>query len=177
MRAFTPPRTSGGDLLPERLETGPDPHRDAAEPPRLELLRPIECLLTTKDFTLVERHLLEMPAAARRCDRLLLRLIRTKLADARIVLSDDIAPDVATGNSRLVYSVDDEPERTGVLRHWEHEGDQPTAVQIRSLLGMTLIGMTTGQNAPLVREDGRIGHVRLLAVVFQPEAARRALPG
>ena len=175
MRAFTSPCVETDEQLLDKLEMGFDPLGGAADSPRLELLRPIECQMTIKDYTLVEGHLLQLPRGTATDDRLLLRLIRTKLADARIVLSDDIASDVVTGNSRVAYSVNGEPDSTCVLRHWEHKDDESTAVTVRSLLGMTLLGMTAGQHAPLVQDDGSIGHVTVLDVAFQPEAARRAL--
>lgn len=176
MRAIASPCLGQTDLLLDDLETGLDPEHRTTASPRLEMLRPIECQLTIRDYTLLEGHLLDIASQPHPRPQLLVRLTRTKLADAQIVLSDDIATDIATGNSRIVYSLNGEAEQTCVLRHWEQEDDDPAAVPVRSLLGVTLLGMRVGQNLPLLRENGSLDHVAVTHIAFQPEAARRAAP-
>lgn len=172
---------STSHIIDDRVANGRAPGtgtRDgAAESPRLEMLRPIKCQLTSRDYVLLEGHLLKLLAGQDPADGLLLRLIRTKLADTGIVLSNDIAPDVATGDSRLVYSIDGDTGKTGVLRHWAHEHDGPDAVPVLSRLGITMLGMKANQQVPLLREDGSLGQVALIKVAFQPEAARQTPRG
>ncbi len=138
----------------------------------VDALRPFECWLTGRDHALLEGHLL------RSVDSLLLsRLIRAKLADARLVLSDDVESDIATGNSHIVYSVDGKPDESRVLVHWDHEAMVEYSLPVNTLLGVTLLGMKAGQRAPLMRADGTVGEVFLRQIAFQPEAARRPASG
>lgn len=145
--------------------------------PRLETMRPVTSRLTSRDYTLLEAHLwrlLESDTASP-IDRLLARLIRTKLADAAVVLSDDIEPLVATGNSRIRFSIDDRPAESRLLAHWDSQASVDSLLPIPTFAGVTLLGMAAGQRAPLLRADGSIGAVQLVAVTYQPEAARRAV--
>lgn len=152
---------------------GETPIFNAARAPRIEWMRPLQSCLTCKDYTLLEGHLLNLGSSGKE-DPLLARLIRTKLADTRVVLSDDVAPDVATANSRIVLREEDAPESEKVLVHWDHECTNSFALPICSLLGTTLLGMRAGERAALLRDDGTVSSVELLRVDFQPEAARRA---
>lgn len=142
--------------------------------PRLEDLRPGDCLLTCKDYTLLEGHLVNYPTTgSHRAE--IARLIRTKLAHARVVFSGDVDEDVATGNSRVVFAVNGEQEDSRVLVHWEHPLMVGFGLPITSILGITLLGMRSGQCAPFLHADGALGHVVLKHVAFQPEAARRVV--
>ena len=142
---------------------------------RFEALRPLSCCLTAKDYSLLESRLIELRGRNEGTAPLLVQLIRTKLADAEIVLSEDVDPEVATTNSRVVFSVDGRAAETAVLVHWEHEVAREFALPITTLLGATLLGMRAGNRAPLLRSDGGIREVALLEIAFQPEAARRAM--
>lgn len=145
--------------------------------PRLETIRPVTSRLTSRDYTLLEAHLWRLLEAdgVSPNDQLLARLIRTKLADATVVLSDDIEPSVATGNSRIRFSIDDGPAESRILAHWDSLGGVDDVLPIPTLAGVSLLGMAAGQRAPLLRADGSIGAVQLDAVTYQPEAQRRAV--
>lgn len=148
---------------------------DFLQRPRLETLRPLDCYLTSRDYTLLEAHLLRLLDGGTDTDPLLARLIRTKLADARLVLTDDVEPTVATGNSRIVFATDGGREVERVLVHWDGHVALGPALPVQSLAGATLLGMRVGQRAPLIRPDGSVGYVTLDAVLHQPEAARRLM--
>lgn len=142
---------------------------------RLEALRPLRCCVTAKDYSLLESRLIELRGRNEGTAPLLVQLIRTKLADAEIVLSDDVAPDVATTNSRVVFAVDGGAAETAVLVHWEHGVARDFTLPITTLLGATLLGMRAGERSPLLQSDGSIREVTLEEIAFQPEAARRAM--
>lgn len=162
MRAELLPTSSAGSGVADLLQR-----------PRLETLRPLVCCLTSRDYTLLEAHLWRLLEGGADADLLLARLIRTKLADARLVLSDDIEPTVATGNSHVVFTADGGREVSRVLVHWDDDAVSGPTLPIPSLPGATLLGMHVGQRAPLIRPDGSVGYVALEAVLRQPEAARR----
>lgn len=136
-----------------------------------EALRPMKCQLTSKDYMLLERHLTR-PSPARTISPLALALIRTKLAESQLVMPDDVAPEVATGNSRIVFSLDGRPDETRVLIHSEGHATTGLSLSVTTLLGATLLGLHSGQQVPLLRADGSLGQVLLREVAYQPEAQR-----
>lgn len=148
-----------------------DPAKRGAwlEPVKLD----VECCLTSRDYTLLEGLLVGLTEGRAPADPLLVRLVRTKLANARVVLAADVAPDIATGNSRISFSIDGEAPTTRVLAHWEEGHEATEVLTVRTLLGATLLGMNVGQQAVLLRGDRPAGCVALHDVLFQPEAARR----
>ncbi len=176
MRACTAPFEAYG-----LHETEPVTERGGGLPsqpgPRLETMRPVTSRLTSRDYTLLEAHLWRLLDAdcAPSDDRLLARLIRTKLADATVVLSDDIEPSIATGNSRIRFSIDDRPAESRLLAHWSSQASVDSLLPIPTFVGVTVLGMAAGQRSPLLRADGSIGAVQLDAVTYQPEAERRAV--
>ena len=176
MRVFHSPdfMSDGGDKV-RPVASGGERNRPFENWLRLEALRPLKCCLTAKDFSLLESRLIELRGRNEGTAPLLVQLIRTKLADAEIVLSDDVAPDVATTNSRVVFAANGSTADTAVLVQWEHEVARDFTLPITTLLGATLLGMRAGQRAPLLSSDGSIGEVLLEAIAFQPEAARRAM--
>jgi regulator of nucleoside diphosphate kinase len=162
---------------PEVTALGMLPGAPAMSHLRCEALRPLCCCLTAKDYTLLEGHLIKSREIGSGIYRLLGPLIRAKLADASIVLTDDVDFDVATGNSRVVFSADAGADESRVLVHWDEHYVVGLSLPIDTLLGTTLLGMRAGQRAPLLRADGTIGTVLLRSVAYQPEAARRRAAG
>ncbi|WP_022729233.1 nucleoside-diphosphate kinase [Fodinicurvata sediminis] len=129
----------------------------------------MKCQITSKDYMLLERHLTR-PDLVQAISSLALALIRAKLSDAQLVMPDDISPDIATGSSRIAFSIDGRPEETRVLLHSESHVTTGLGLSVTSLLGATLLGLRSGQEVPLLRADGRLGRVALHRVAYQPEA-------
>ena len=125
--------------------------------------------LTAKDHTLLEAWL-----GRSGLSQDLRRSIRAKLADATIVLTSDVDPDVATLNSRIRYRLGEGPPLVCLLGPSEGDGVAEPVIPLRSRLGITLLGMREGQTAPVPGRDGSMSTLRLDEVVFQPEAQRRA---
>lgn len=146
-------------------------------PPELAVLdavRPLDCLLTVKDYSLIEHHML---AQAERQGEfsLLVRLMRAKLTDAQIVMADDLPPDIATGNSRVEFAIDHDTDDQRVLCFWDHEALGHSGLPVTSILGTTLFGLRAGQKAPLIAPGGTIREIELKRVLFQPERARQSM--
>lgn len=88
------------------------------EPCDIADLRPIRVVLGTHDYWQLAEH-------RRRCEDLggalfmrLARLIRAKMADAIVVETDALAPDVVTGASRVSFARDRRRPETRTLYHW-----------------------------------------------------------
>lgn len=89
-------------------------------------------------------------------------VLRRKIAAAR-ACNGLLPGNVVTGRSSVTYAVDGGPARTVLLTH-EAQGGADDIVAVASLLGATLIGMRAGERAPLLREDGTIASLTVLAV-------------
>lgn len=128
-----------------------------------------QCCVTAKDFTILGNMIRRTPPY----DDRLLRLLRRKLSMASVVLSEDIAPDVATVNSRVEYRIDGGRTEACVLVHDEGNASLGLALPISTLRGLALLGLSAGDSVPIERPDGRIETVSLENVAYQPEDARR----
>jgi regulator of nucleoside diphosphate kinase len=132
-------------------------------------MSPEACILTTKDLTILEIML-------ERClgrDDPLAPVLRRKMASATIVFRDDVPADVVTLNSRAMFSVDGLDSDTRVISHESSGSAVGLFLPVTSARGLTLIGMSEGQEARLCRHDGTEETILLEKVLYQPEAARR----
>ncbi len=128
------------------------------------------CILTTKDFTILE-------VMRDRCigrDDPLAPILKRKIDSARVTFHDDVPEDVATLNSRVTYTVDGRHSETRVISH-ERMNNAPVGMflPIATLRGLALLGLVEGQEFVLTRGDGTEDRIVLEKVQYQPEAARR----
>ncbi len=126
------------------------------------------CILTTKDFTILEVML-------ERClgrDDPLAPILRRKLEAALIVLRDDVPAAVATLSSRVTFSVGGRPADTRVLSH-DRMNSPGVFLPITTARGLALLGLSEGQRFRLRESGGAEEDVLLESVLYQPEAARR----
>ena len=142
--------------------------------PTIEIFRPLESCLTSKDYFALENFLIVL-TERRSCEaEYLARLIRTKLADARIVLSEDVDADVATSSSRVTYSINDRPAETRSLILGECSPVPNYNLPIFTLLGIWVLGMKAGQTGPWTDYSKNVGKLALLRVDYQPQYNRQA---
>lgn len=137
----------------------------------LEEARPLHCLLTEKDHAFLLRHLEEALKWREGVFPLLGQYLRVKLADARVIPTQDAPRDVATGNSRIVYSMNEGHEESRVLVHSQPYFTVGFSLPVASFLGAALVGMSAGQQMPYLHSDSSVGYVLLKEVAFQPESA------
>jgi regulator of nucleoside diphosphate kinase len=129
------------------------------------------CLLTTKDYTILEVML-------ERClglDDPLRPILQEKLKSAVVVFADDIPSAVVTLNSRVSYSVNGGPAETRIVAHDGIGGLVGRVISITVPRGLALLGVAEGQSFRF-RDGGRDGvgeTVTVREVAYQPEAARR----
>ncbi len=125
------------------------------------------CILTTKDFTILEVMFdrctdRSSPVAA---------LLKRKLDAAAVVFRDDVPPTAATLSSRVVYRCGDRESDTRILCH-DRMSSPGLFLPITTPLGLALLGLTEGQQIVFDASEGPRS-VLLKAVAYQPEAARR----
>ena len=127
------------------------------------------CILTTKDFTILEVMFDRSPDPA----GAMTALLRRKLDTARVVFRDDVASDVATLSSRISFSVDGRGPDSRVLSHDRMNSPTGLFLPITTLRGLALLGLAEEQAITIADNDGVETCIRLERVLYQPEAARR----
>lgn len=131
--------------------------------------RTARCVLTAKDFTILEvlldRRINE--------DESFLRLLGQKLSAATVVFHEDISRQVATINSRVDFTVDGQFPDNRILVHGGEDAYPGLCLSITTLRGLALLGLTAGETIAVGRSDDRTENISLDAVSYQPEAADR----
>ncbi|HEY6630707.1 MAG TPA: nucleoside-diphosphate kinase [Rhizobiaceae bacterium] len=127
------------------------------------------CILTTKDFTILEVMLDRCLGTGDPMRALLSR----KIDAATVVFRDDVPPDVATLRSRVTFAIDGREPDTRVLSHDRMNAPIGLYLPITTLRGLALLGLAAGQAFFLAKPDGGEERIVLEAVAYQPEAATR----
>lgn len=128
------------------------------------------CRLTTKDFAILETML----ERRRALGDPLAPLLERKLANASVVLIDSIDADVVTINSRVTFRVGANPAETRTVIQNEVRGVVGGSLPVTTPWGLSLLGMAEGEAGLVERPGGETEPIRVVKVLFQPEAARRA---
>lgn len=93
----------------------------------------------------------------------LARLIRAKSSAARIVAIEDLPGDIVTGGALITYAITRQRPLTCRLYHWDYPA-RGHGLPVGSFPGIALIGMSVGQRAPLVDDEGIEGKIQVIAV-------------
>ncbi|MEO5757498.1 MAG: nucleoside-diphosphate kinase [Mesorhizobium sp.] len=129
------------------------------------------CCLTTKDFSTLEAMLQRRRAFADP----IAAMLEEKLSQSRVLPVDAVSPDIVTLNSRVVFRIDAGPLETRTLVQNETRGPVGSTLPLGTRRGLCMLGMARGQTASIEQADGRRERIAIEAVLYQPEAARRAL--
>jgi regulator of nucleoside diphosphate kinase len=127
------------------------------------------CILTTKDFTIVE-------VMRDRClgqDDPLAPILKRKIDSATVVFRDDVPDDVATMSSRVTFSVNGRDSDTRIISHDRMTSMVGMFLPVTTLRGLALLGLAEGEHFAFTNSDGIEERVLLEKVHYQPEAARR----
>lgn len=133
----------------------------------------LHCQLTAKDYVILETLLEE---GILRADPLV-PLLRRKLNAAKVMFWDGIPPDVVTLYSRIVYQTGRGHSETRIVVHSEESNVVGLTLPLTTQRGLALLGLAAGQTTTAQRPDGSVEIIRLEAVAYQPEAARREHSG
>ncbi|TSE07543.1 nucleoside-diphosphate kinase [Mesorhizobium intechi] len=134
-------------------------------------MKSTNCCLTTKDRAVLEIMLERWRAFADP----IVQMLERKLSSADIVQVDAVGPDIVTLNSRVVFSVDAGHAETRTLVRNELRGPVGSSLSVATRRGLCMLGMAQGQAASIEHADGRRESILINAVLYQPEAARRAV--
>ncbi|MBZ9799074.1 MULTISPECIES: nucleoside-diphosphate kinase [unclassified Mesorhizobium] len=127
------------------------------------------CILTTKDFTILE-------VMRDRClgrDDPLAPILKRKIESATVMFRDDIPVNVATLSSRVVFSVNGRDPDTRVISSDRITSPIGMFLPITTARGLALLGLSDGQEFVTTNVDGEEERILLREVLYQPEAARR----
>ncbi|MBL0935201.1 MAG: nucleoside-diphosphate kinase [Rhizobiaceae bacterium] len=127
------------------------------------------CILTTKDFTIVE-------VMRDRCldrNNPLASILTRKIASAIVMFRDDIPDDVATMSSRVTFSVDGRDPDTRIISHDPMASTTGMFLPVTTLRGLALLGLAEGDDFVFTNSEGVAERVVLERVQYQPEAAIR----
>ncbi|ANL68606.1 hypothetical protein AMC82_PC00042 (plasmid) [Rhizobium phaseoli] len=131
-----------------------------------------QCLLTTKDYTLLET-MHDDPLVR---DTALLRLLRRKMASAIVMFREDLPEDIASLNSRVTFSIDGRCD-TRVLTTGRMTTPVGMLLPVDTLRGLALLGLREGQTIAIDNVEGRVEVIMLNAVNYQPERMMRRSDG
>jgi regulator of nucleoside diphosphate kinase len=127
------------------------------------------CILTTKDFTIIE-------VMRDRClgkDDPLAPILKRKLESAIVMFRDDVPDDVATMSSRVTFSVNGRDPDTRIISHDRMTSPVGMFLPVTTLRGLALLGLAEGEHFIFTNSDGTEERILLEKVHYQPEAARR----
>lgn len=127
------------------------------------------CILTTKDFTILE----VLRDRCRAPEDPLALLLKRKLDAALVVFRDDVPANVATLSSRVNFSVDGGEPDTRVISDGSISAPVGMFLPITNPRGLALLGLVEGQDFRFVDREGVERRVLLEKVLYQPEAVRR----
>lgn len=127
------------------------------------------CILTTKDFTIVE-------VMRDRClgqDDPLAPILKRKIESAIVMFRDDVPDDVATMSSRVTFSVNGRDPDTRIISHDRMTSPIGMFLPVTTLRGLALLGLAQGEQFVFTNSDGVEERILLEKVHYQPESARR----
>jgi regulator of nucleoside diphosphate kinase len=129
------------------------------------------CCLTTKDFSILEAMLERRIASGDP----ILALLRQKLEDATVVSVLSVGADVVTLNSRVIFRVDAGEAETRTLVQQDARGPVGLNLPVSTMRGLSMLGMSEGNKVTVARPGGGQETILIEKVVYQPEAAKRAI--
>ncbi|NLS07839.1 nucleoside-diphosphate kinase [Rhizobium sp. P32RR-XVIII] len=127
------------------------------------------CILTTRDFTLLEA-ILDDPFVR---DTRLMPVLRRKITTAIVMFRQDLPENVASLNSRVTYRIDGARRDTRVLSDDRMTTAIGMLLPVTTLRGLALLGLAEGQEFVLTNVDGVEERILLETVHYQPERAMR----
>lgn len=125
------------------------------------------CKLTKMDRRALADHIQRADAIGTGAYAMLARLLSKKLLYASVLKADEPCGAIARAGSRVTFAIDDLSSQEGRLFHGNAYALVQGGIPIASLLGATLIGMSSGNDAPFLQVDGSFRRVRLISVDHQ----------
>lgn len=94
-----------------------------------------------------------------------------ELLRARMVASDEVPHDVVTMNSRVRYRDESTGREREIVLSYPESVPGEARVSVLSPVGVALLGLRVGEAIDWLMPDGQVHQLRVLEVIYQPEAA------
>jgi regulator of nucleoside diphosphate kinase len=121
-------------------------------------------LITEKDFTRL-KHVLSYQDSKNFED------LELELDRAKIIMDNEVPPDLITMNSKVKFlNLHDEKEMTVTVVYPSDADYKEGKISILASLGSAIIGLRAGQEINWRFPDGKTKRLRILEVLYQPEA-------
>jgi regulator of nucleoside diphosphate kinase len=125
--------------------------------------------VTTEDMRRLQA-LLEGTASARNIEAA--ENLESELASAVVVPPEKIPPNVVTMNSRVRFQDEESGQQREMTLVYPKDADpQAGKVSVLAPVGAALIGLAVGQTVDWPLPGGRLKRLRIIEILFQPEAA------
>lgn len=120
-------------------------------------------LMTEKDLSRI-RHIISFQSED-------FDALETELDRAQVVADKDVPPDLVTMNSKLKFlNIQDNKEVTITIVYPPDANFADGKISVLAPLGSALIGLRVGQEIDWKFPDGKVKRLRILEVLYQPEA-------
>lgn len=97
--------------------------------------------------------------------------LELELDRARIISDDIVPPDLVTMNSKVKFlNLHDNKEVTVTIVYPSEANFSEGKISVLASLGSALLGLRVGQEINWMFPDGKTKTLRILEVIFQPEA-------
>ncbi|HET9596686.1 MAG TPA: nucleoside diphosphate kinase regulator [Anaeromyxobacteraceae bacterium] len=97
--------------------------------------------------------------------------LETELDRALVVPQGELPPDVVTMNSRVVFEDETGRRRDIQLVYPREAAPERGRISILAPVGVALLGLAIGQEIDWPMPNGRTASLRIVSVLYQPEAA------
>ena len=98
--------------------------------------------------------------------------LENELGNAIVVPSTEIPPDVVTMNSRVVFEdVQSDARNTVTLVYPSRADASAGCISVLAPVGQALLGLRVGQTIDWAVPAGRVRQLRIVEVLYQPEAS------
>jgi len=125
--------------------------------------------VTTQDMKRLHA-LLEGTASQRNAEAA--EALESELAGAEVVAPEKIPADVVTMNSKVRFADEESGQQREITLVFPKDADPAQQkVSILAPVGAALIGLSVGQSVDWPMPGGRVRRLKIVEVLFQPEAA------
>lgn len=98
--------------------------------------------------------------------------LESELAGAEVVAPDRIPANVVTMNSKVRFQDEESGQQREITLVYPKDADpQQSKISILAPIGAALIGLSVGQSVDWPMPGGRVKRLKIVEVLFQPEAA------
>ena len=98
--------------------------------------------------------------------------LESELGRAQVVEASAVPPDVVTMNSKVRFADEESGQQREITLVYPKDADPAQQkVSILAPVGAALIGLSVGQSVDWPMPGGRVRRLKIVEVLFQPEAA------